>query len=90
MKVEPAAAVTRTRIQSDRTSVPPVTAERSPPDSRMTGADSPVIADSFDRSDALDHFTVRRDDIAGFDENHVADLQLSPRHQLEILPVWAG
>ena len=26
--------------------VPPVTAERSPPDSRMTGADSPVIADS--------------------------------------------
>jgi hypothetical protein len=27
--------------------VPPVTAERSPPDSRMTGADSPVIADSL-------------------------------------------
>ena len=27
--------------------VPPVTAERSPPDSRMTGADSPVMADSF-------------------------------------------
>ena len=26
--------------------VPPVTAERSPPDSRMTGADSPVMADS--------------------------------------------
>jgi len=26
--------------------VPPVTAERSPPLSRMTGADSPVIADS--------------------------------------------
>ena len=26
--------------------MPPVTAERSPPDSRMTGADSPVIADS--------------------------------------------
>ena len=26
--------------------VPPVTAERSPPDSRITGADSPVIADS--------------------------------------------
>ena len=31
---------------SDNTLVPPVTAERSPPDSRMTGADSPVIADS--------------------------------------------
>ncbi len=26
--------------------VPPVTAERSPPDSRMTGADSPVMAAS--------------------------------------------
>ena len=26
--------------------VPPVTADRSPPDSRMTGADSPVITDS--------------------------------------------
>ena len=26
--------------------MPPVTAERSPPDSRMTGADSPVMADS--------------------------------------------
>ena len=33
-------------MRSDRTLVPPVTAERSPPASRMTGADSPVIADS--------------------------------------------
>ena len=46
-KVEPGAAVIRTRIQSDSTCVPPVTAERSPPDSRMTGADSPVIAASL-------------------------------------------
>ena len=46
-KVEPAAAVMRTRIQSDSTWVPPVTAERSPPDSRMTGADSPVMAASL-------------------------------------------
>src|SRR3979490_2758944 len=36
----------RILIQSDRTGVPRVTAGRSPPDSRMTGADSPVIADS--------------------------------------------
>ena len=36
----------RTTISSDSTRVPPVTAERSPPDSRITGADSPVIADS--------------------------------------------
>jgi hypothetical protein len=40
-------AVMRTRIQSESTCVPPVTAERSPPDSRMTGADSPVIAASL-------------------------------------------
>ena len=36
----------RTTIRSDSTTVPPVTALRSPPDSRMTGADSPVTADS--------------------------------------------
>ena len=46
-KVEPGAAVMRTLIQSESTCVPPVTAERSPPDSRMTGADSPVIAASL-------------------------------------------
>ena len=36
----------RTTMRSESTFVPPVTDERSPPDSRMTGADSPVIADS--------------------------------------------
>ena len=45
-KVWPRSAVIRTTMRSDRTLVPPVTAERSPPDSRMTGADSPVMADS--------------------------------------------
>jgi hypothetical protein len=35
-----------TMIRSDRTRLPPVTADRSPPDSRITGADSPVMADS--------------------------------------------
>ncbi len=44
MKVSPGLAVMRTTIQSDMTRVPPVTEEKSPPDSRMTGADSPVIA----------------------------------------------
>ena len=47
MKVEPGAAVIFTLIQSESTVVPPVTAERSPPASRMTGADSPVMADSL-------------------------------------------
>ncbi len=46
-KVEPCAAVMRTLSQSETTSVPPVTADRSPPDSRMTGADSPVMAASL-------------------------------------------
>ena len=45
-KLLPGSAVISTRIQSDSTLVPPVTAERSPPASRMTGADSPVMADS--------------------------------------------
>ena len=33
-------------IQSDKTRVPPITPDRSPPASRTTGADSPVTADS--------------------------------------------
>ena len=42
----PGSEVIRTTIRSESTTVPPVTAERSPPDSRITGADSPVTADS--------------------------------------------
>src|SRR6266702_3142634 len=45
-KVWPGLALICTTIQSERTRVPPVTALRSPPLSRMTGADSPVMADS--------------------------------------------
>src|SRR5580658_2503555 len=45
-KVSPGLDVIMTMISSESTRVPPVTAERSPPDSRMTGADSPVMADS--------------------------------------------
>ncbi len=40
----PSRRVTRTTSQSDNTRVPPVTAEKSPPASRSTGADSPVTA----------------------------------------------
>ena len=47
MKVLPGSAVMRITSQSLTTMVPPVTAERSPPASRMTGADSPVMADSL-------------------------------------------
>src|ERR1017187_4841067 len=45
-KVSPGLEVMRTLIRSLNTLVPPVTALRSPPDSRMTGALSPVMADS--------------------------------------------
>ena len=45
-KLWPGSAEMRTLIQSERTRVPPVTELKSPPDSRMTGADSPVMADS--------------------------------------------
>ncbi len=45
-KLSPGLDVMRMVSTSDSTRVPPVTAERSPPASRMTGADSPVMADS--------------------------------------------
>ena len=44
--VSPGFDVMRTTRTTLNTRVPPVTAERSPPASRITGADSPVIADS--------------------------------------------
>jgi len=43
MNASPGLTDTRTTSQSDSTVVPPVTALKSPPDSRMTGADSPVM-----------------------------------------------
>ena len=42
--VSPGLVVMRTTSQSDSTRVPPVTALKSPPDSRITGALSPVMA----------------------------------------------
>ena len=46
-KDSPGLAVIRTINQSEITIVPPVTEAKSPPASRITGADSPVTADSF-------------------------------------------
>ena len=45
-KDSPGLEVMRIFSQSDTTLVPPVTEAKSPPDSRSTGADSPVMADS--------------------------------------------
>ena len=55
IKPPPGSAVTRTTSQSESTFVPPVTALRSPPDSRMTGALSPVIA--LSSTDAIPSMT---------------------------------
>ena len=76
MKVEPGAAVMRTLIQSESTVVPPVTAERSPPASRMTGADSPVIADSLTEATPSMISPSPGIDVAGLDEHDVADPQI--------------
>ena len=43
-KLSPGLTVILTINQSDSTLVPPVTEQKSPPASRITGADSPVIA----------------------------------------------
>ena len=43
-KLSPGSEVTFITTQSESTLVPPVNASRSPPDSRITGADSPVTA----------------------------------------------
>ena len=55
MKLSPGSARIFTTMRSESTRVPPVTADRSPPDSRITGADSPVIADSS--TDAMPSIT---------------------------------
>ena len=39
-----------------------------------------------DRSDAFDDLAVGRDQIAGFDQDNVADLERGARDQLEVLP----
>ena len=76
----PGSEVMRTTIRSDSTVVPPVTALRSPPDSRMTGADSPVTADSS--TDATPSITSPStgDPLAGLDDHHVAGPQRGAGH----------
>ena len=71
-KLSPGSDVTRTTIRSESTRVPPVTAERSPPDSRMTGADSPVIADSSTLAMPSIDVAVGRDQLARGDDDLVA------------------
>ena len=71
-KLFPGSWVISTTIRSESTRVPPVTALRSPPDSRITGADSPGDRRLVDRGDALDHGPVAGDHLAGLDDHDVA------------------
>ena len=71
----------RTLSQSETTSVPPVTAERSPPDladdwRRFAGNGRLV-----DRGHAFDHFAVGRDDVSGLDQHDLAWRELACRRR---------
>ena len=70
----PGLAVMRTTSQSESTAVPPVTEEKSPPASRITGARFAGDRGFVHRGDALDHLAVARDDVAGLDQHDVAAL----------------
>ena len=63
--------------------MPPVTAERSPPASRMTGADSPVIADSSTEPMPSMIVAVGGDHLAGLDDDDVAAPELGRRDLLD-------
>ena len=76
----PGSCVTSITSRSERSFVPPVTAERSPPDSRMTGADSPVIADSSTEPTPSMISPSAGMIIARLDDHDVALLQLGRRH----------
>ena len=68
----PGSWVISTTIRSDSTRVPPVTALRSPPDSRITGRRLAGDRRLVDRGDALDHRAVAGDQLAGLDDHDVA------------------
>ena len=76
----PGFAVTSTTIWSDRTRVPPVTAERSPPDSRITGADSPVMADSSTVAMPSTTSPSAGIEVPGRDDDDVTGDELRARH----------
>ena len=63
--------------------VPPVTAERSPPASRITGADSPVIADSSTEPTPSMISPSAGMTSPALDDDDVAALELGRRHLLE-------
>ena len=70
----------RITMRSEMTVVPPVTAERSPPelaDHRRGFAGNGSLVD---RGDALDHFAVAGNDVAGVAYHQITSLQIFGRH----------
>ena len=96
--VSPGLEVMRTTMRSESTRVPPVTALRSPPDSRTTGADSPVIADSSTvampqtmspspgiSSPALHHHDVAEREVGRGDRRHRRSLGRGIRRRVVVV-----
>ena len=75
-KLSPGLAEMRTLISSLSTRVPPVTLERSPPASRMTGGALARDGALVHGGRALDDLAVAGDRFAGDDDHHVALAQL--------------
>ena len=75
-KLSPGLAEMRTLISSLSTRVPPVTLERSPPASRMTGRALAGDGAFVHGGRALDDLAVAGDGLAGDDEHHVALAEL--------------
>ena len=71
-KLSPGLAEIRTLITSLRTRVPPVTLERSPPASRMTGRAFAGDGALVHGGRALDDLAVARNGFPGDDDDHVA------------------
>ncbi len=70
--------------------MPPVTALRSPPDSRTTGADSPVIADSSTEAMPADDVAVAGDQLARGHDHDVAEFRSADGDVLELGADAAG
>ena len=79
----PGSWVTSITSRSESSLVPPVTAERSPPDSRITGADSPVIADSSTEPTPSMISPSAGITSPALDDDDVAALELGRGHVLE-------
>ena len=82
----PGSTVMRTTMRSESTLVPPVTAERSPPLSRMTGRRLAGDRRLVHRGDAFDHLAVAGDELAGLDDHDVALAQRRARARARSRP----